>query len=51
MLSEEQQNELAAALEGLNLGEEPAAQAPEPEPVEVRKKLASPYMSRKHQKR
>jgi len=42
MLSEEQQNELAAALEGLNLGEEPAAQAPEPEPVEVQEEVSEP---------
>ena len=42
MLSEEQQNELAAALEGLNLGEEPAAQAPEPEPVEVQEEASEP---------
>ena len=42
MLSDEQQNELAAALEGLNLGEEPAAQAPEPEPVEVQEEVSEP---------
>tara|TARA_R110002020_G_scaffold30836_2_gene96833 strand:+ start:2594 stop:3418 length:825 start_codon:yes stop_codon:yes gene_type:complete len=42
MLSDEQQNELAAALEGLNLGEEPAAQAPEPEPVEVQEEASEP---------
>ena len=42
MLSDEQQNELAAALEGLNLGEEPVAQAPEPEPVEVQEEASEP---------
>ena len=42
MLSDEQQNELAAALEGLNLGEEPVAQAPEPEPVEVQEEVSEP---------
>ena len=42
MLSEEQQNELAAALEGLNLGEEPAAQVPEPEPVVVQEEDSEP---------
>ena len=42
MLSDEQQNELAAALEGLNLGEETAAQAPEPEPVEVQEEASEP---------
>lgn len=42
MLSDEQQNELAAALEGLNLGEEPAAQVPEPEPVEVQEEASEP---------